>query len=91
MSGTKLYTVKNSKWLKIAWYLVPIFFGILGGMAFYSTQNMLFVLFGILGGLICYFSVDDEDGKMAKNLLVLGIIWSFVVFVIVAELLVVTS
>ena len=70
---------------------MPIFFGILGGVAFYSTQNMLFVLFGILGGLICYFSVDDEGGKMAKNLLVLGVIWSFIIFWIVGFLLVLSS
>jgi hypothetical protein len=42
---------KPSKW----WYLVPIFFG-------------------IIGGLVMYLALKDEDKKMAKKGLILGII-----------------
>ena len=40
------------------WYLVPI-------------------LFGIIGGLIGYVVVKDEDRNMAKKLLIVGLIMTF--------------
>jgi len=50
-----------------AWYLVPIFFGIIGGVAMYLV-------------------LKDEDKKMAKNGLVLGIILGAIGVVIAATL-----
>lgn len=42
-----------------AWYLVPL-------------------LFGLLGGIVGYLAVKDDDKKMAKSLLIAGIIISFI-------------
>jgi hypothetical protein len=39
------------------WYLVPI-------------------LFGLIGGLVCYLILKDKDKKMAKNLLIVGLVIS---------------
>jgi hypothetical protein len=47
---------EKSKTSKL-WYLVPIFFG-------------------IIGGLIGYLIVKDDDKKMAKKLLIVGLIMS---------------
>ena len=44
------------------WYLVPIFFG-------------------IIGGLIAYVAAKDDDPYMAKNLLIVGIVSSFIAIV----------
>jgi len=46
-----------------AWYLVPL-------------------LFGIVGGLIGYVGTKDRDADMSINLLVIGMIWSVVAFLI---------
>jgi RNA polymerase subunit RPABC4/transcription elongation factor Spt4 len=40
------------------------------------------LLFGIVGGLIGYVGTKDRDQNMASNLLIFGIIWSFVLFLI---------
>ncbi|MGI0011627.1 MAG: hypothetical protein ACREAE_09535 [Nitrosopumilaceae archaeon] len=45
------------------WYLLPIFFG-------------------IIGGLIMFFVIKDEDRKMAKKGLIVGIILSFIGIII---------
>lgn len=42
-----------------AWYIVPL-------------------LFGIIGGIIGYLVIKDDDKKMATNLLILGIVMTFV-------------
>jgi hypothetical protein len=43
------------------WYLVPFFFG-------------------IIGGIVAYVGTKDRDKSMAINLLVFGIVWSFILF-----------
>jgi hypothetical protein len=40
------------------------------------------LLFGIVGGLIGYVGVKDRDQGMASNLLIFGMIWSIVLFLI---------
>jgi len=40
------------------------------------------LLFGLIGGLIGYVGTKDRDENMAKNLLVFGMIWSFILFLI---------
>jgi uncharacterized membrane protein len=37
---------------------------------------------GIFGGIIGYFAVKDEDKEMAKNLLLIGIIVTFIIPII---------
>ena len=49
----------NKKGPSKAWYLLPIFFG-------------------IIGGVIMFFVIKDEDRKMAKNGVILGVILTFV-------------
>ena len=49
---------KNNKPSK-AWYLVPLFFG-------------------ILGGIVGYLAVKDDDKKMAKKLLIAGLLISLI-------------
>lgn len=46
-----------------AWYLVPIFFG-------------------IIGGIIGYFAIKDKDNGMASNLLITGIVFTIIWWVI---------
>jgi len=46
------------------WWLVPFFFG-------------------ALGGIIAYVGVKSDDEKMAKNLLIFGILWSIFLVIIV--------
>ena len=46
-----------------AWYLVPL-------------------LFGILGGIIGYFAVKNEDQRLANNLLIVGIVVTFLIFLL---------
>ena len=71
-------TEDNSKPVKKpskAWYLVPIFFG-------------------IIGGLVMYLVLKDQDGKMAKKGLIVGIILTvggFVVGIIAGILMAVLS
>ena len=36
------------------------------------------ILFGILGGIVGYFIIKDKDAKLAKNLLVVGLIFTFI-------------
>lgn len=47
-----------------AWYLVPLFLG-------------------IIGGIIGYIVIKDDNKKMATNLLILGIIMTFVIPIVV--------
>jgi hypothetical protein len=47
----------------VLWYLVPFFFG-------------------ILGGIVGYVAVKDEDENMALGLLLFGIFWTVIVFVL---------
>ncbi|MCW4025567.1 MAG: C2H2-type zinc finger protein [Candidatus Bathyarchaeota archaeon] len=58
---TKLALTVNSQKSKPsnAWVLVPI-------------------LFGILGGLIGYVGVKDDDKELANNLLIFGIVFTFI-------------
>jgi len=46
-----------------AWYLVPL-------------------LFGILGGIIGYFAVKNDDQELANNLLIVGIVVTFLIFLL---------
>jgi len=39
-------------------------------------------LFGILGGIVAYIAVKDKDEDMASGLLIFGIIWTVVAFVL---------
>ena len=45
------------------WYLVPFFFG-------------------IIGGIVAYVGVKDEDREMAESLLIFGIGWSIILFIL---------
>ena len=36
------------------------------------------ILFGILGGIVGYFKVKDNDAKLAKNLLIIGLIFTLI-------------
>ena len=47
-----------------AWYLVPFFLG-------------------IIGGIIGYIVIKDDDKSMATNLLILGILMTFVIPIII--------
>ena len=47
-----------------AWYLVPLFFGILGGIIAWAVNK-------------------DKDPKRARNLLIFGLLWTFVPLIIV--------
>jgi len=47
-----------------AWYLLPIVFGLAGG------------IFGIIGGLIAYLVLKNSDPKKGKNCLIIGIIFT---------------
>jgi hypothetical protein len=47
-----------------------------------SAWYLVPFLFGIIGGLIAYVGVKDEDKDMATNLLIFGIVWSFILFLI---------
>ena len=47
-----------------AWYLVPLFFGILGGIIAWAVNK-------------------DKDPKRARNLLIFGLLWTFVQLIIV--------
>jgi len=47
-----------------AWYLVPLFFGILGGIIAWAVNK-------------------DKDAKRARNLLIFGLLWTFVPPIIV--------
>jgi RNA polymerase subunit RPABC4/transcription elongation factor Spt4 len=44
---------------------------------------LLPLLFGLIGGLIAYVGTKDEDKDMANNLLIFGLIWSIVLFLII--------
>lgn len=48
----------------VLWYLVPFFFG-------------------LLGGLVGYIGTRDRDEDMAQSLLIFGIAWSVILFLIV--------
>jgi uncharacterized membrane protein len=37
---------------------------------------------GLLGGIIGYFAVKSRNPKMARNLLIFGLIWTIVLWVI---------
>ena len=50
---------KRSLW----WYLLPIFFG-------------------VVGGIIAYFVLKENDPKLAKNCLILGLILTLVGFAV---------
>jgi RNA polymerase subunit RPABC4/transcription elongation factor Spt4 len=39
-------------------------------------------LFGIVGGLIAYVGVRDRDQSKAKNLLIFGIVWTFILSIL---------
>jgi hypothetical protein len=45
------------------WYLVPLFFG-------------------VLGGIVGYVAIKDKDENMALGLLLFGIFWTVIVFVL---------
>ena len=47
-----------------AWYLAPIFFG-------------------LIGGLVAYFVVRNDEPKLARNCLIIGVIIFVVVFIII--------
>ena len=46
-----------------AWYLVPLFFG-------------------LIGGIIAWAVTKDRDPRKARNLLIFGVVWTVVWFVI---------
>ena len=47
-----------------AWYLLPLFFGIIGGIIAWAVNK-------------------DKDPKRARNLLIFGLLWTFVPLIIV--------
>src|SRR6266581_2862511 len=47
-----------------AWYLVPLFFGIIGGILAWAVNK-------------------DKDPKRARNLLIFGLLWTFVPIIII--------
>ena len=47
-----------------------------------SAWYLVPFLFGLIGGLIGYVAVKDRDKDMATNLLIFGIIWSFILALI---------
>lgn len=49
------------------WYVMPILFGIFGGM-------------NIIGGIIAWFIVKDDDPPLSKKLLVVGVCLSVVMW-----------
>lgn len=58
----------ESKWVERGepsglWWLVPFFFG-------------------IIGGIVAYVGVKDDDEDMASGLLMFGIVWSIILFII---------
>ena len=59
-NNSSIIPTKRSK----AWYLLPIFFGLAGG------------LLGIVGGLIAYLVLRKSDSKKARNCLIVGIVFT---------------
>src|SRR5205807_4624629 len=51
-----------------AWYLVPLFFGIIGGIIAWAVNK-------------------DKDPKRARNLLIFGLLWTFVPIIIIGIVL----
>ena len=39
-------------------------------------------LFGLIGGIVAYIGVKDDDSDMADKLLIFGIIWTIVLFIL---------
>jgi len=68
-SGMELSVVEKKFKPSALWWLVPFFFG-------------------ILGGIIAYVGVKDDDKGMAENLLIFGILWSIILFIIAFIMLV---
>jgi len=58
-NNSLIIPTKRSK----AWYLLPIGFGIMGGV------------FAIVGGLIAYLVLRKSDSKKARNCLIVGIVF----------------
>jgi hypothetical protein len=46
------------------WYMVPFFFG-------------------IIGGIVGYIGTKDEDKGMADSLLIFGLLWSFILIIVI--------
>jgi len=46
-----------------AWYLLPLFFGIIGGIIAWAVNK-------------------DKDPKRARNLLIFGLLWTFIPIII---------
>jgi uncharacterized Tic20 family protein len=51
-----------------AWYLLPFFFGIIGGIIAWAVNK-------------------DKDPKRARNLLIFGLLWTFVPLIIIGIVL----
>jgi len=65
--------------LRYLWYLVPLFFGLIGVLFFGLIGG---IYFGLIGGIIAYHIVKEDDEKMAMNLLWEGIAITFLVYVL---------
>ena len=70
------------------WYLLPIFFGIIGGLiAYFAIKNDdqlkakyclsvgLLLSISIIGGIIAYFILRNDSPQKAKIFLLLGVLF----------------
>jgi hypothetical protein len=59
------------------WYLFPILFGIIGNII-----PLIGGFFPIIGGIIGYQILKDRDKKIARGVLIIGIVYFFILLCI---------